>query len=89
MTYLLTIGHISEPTIRLNQTFSTIRLRTKKTRACVSRTTILTMVYKLGWSAEKGWRKLRGLRRLVDVINGLKCIDGIDQETVERQMNAA
>ena len=44
------------------------------------------MVYKLGWSEEKGWRKLRGLRRLVDVINGLKCIDGIDQETVERQM---
>jgi hypothetical protein len=43
------------------------------------------MVYKLGWSAEKGWRKLRGLRRLVDVINGLKCIDGIDQETVERK----
>jgi hypothetical protein len=31
-----------------------IRLRTKKTRACVSRTTILTMVYRLGLSAEKG-----------------------------------
>ncbi len=73
----------------IESTFSTIRLRTKKNRACVSRTTILTMVYKLGLSAEKGWRKLRGFRRLADVINGVKFIDGIDEETVERQRNAA
>ena len=73
----------------IESTFSTIRLRTKKTRACVSRTTILTMVYKLGLSAEKGWRKLRGFRRLADVINGVKFIDGIDEETFERQRNAA
>ena len=73
----------------IESTFSTIRLRTKKTRACVSRTTILTMVYKLGLSAEKGWRKLRGFRRLADVINGVKFIDGVDEETFERQRNAA
>ena len=47
------------------------------------------MVYKLGLSAEKGWRKLRGLRRLADVINEIKFIDGIDEETFERQRNAA
>jgi putative transposase len=45
-------------------------MRIKKTRACVSRTTILAMVYKLGLSAEKGWRKLRGFRRLADVLIG-------------------
>ena len=73
----------------IESTFSTIRLRTKKTRACVSRTTILTMVYKLGLSAEKGWRKLRGFRRLADLINGVKFIDGVDEETFERQRNAA
>ena len=73
----------------IESTFSTIRLRTKKTRACVSRTTILTMVYKLGLSAERGWRKLRGFRRLADVINGVKFIDGIDEKTFERQRNAA
>jgi transposase-like protein len=73
----------------IESTFSTIRLRTKKTRACVSRSTILTMVYKLGLSAEKGWRKLRGFRRLVDVINGVKFIDSIDEKTVERQRYAA
>jgi putative transposase len=43
----------------IESTFSKVRLRTKKTRACVSRSTILPMVYKLGLSAEKGWRKLR------------------------------
>ena len=53
----------------IESTFSTIRLRTKKTRACVSRTTILTMVYKLGLSAEKGWRKLRGFRRLARIFH--------------------
>ena len=73
----------------IESTFSTIQLRTKKTRACVSRSTILTMDYKLGLSAEKGWRKLRGFRRLADVIDGVKFIDRIDDETFERQRNAA
>ena len=73
----------------IESTFSTIRLKTKKTRVCVSSTTILTMVYKLVLSAEKGWRKLRGFRRLADVINGIKFIDGVDEETIERQRNAA
>ena len=72
----------------IESTFSTIRLGAKKTRACVSRTTMLTMVYKLGLSAEKGWRKLRGFRRLADVITGIKFIDGIGGETIERQRNA-
>ena len=73
----------------IESTFATVRLRTKKTRGCVSRTTILTMVFRLGLSAEKGWRKLRGFRRLADVINGVKCIDGIDENTVKRQRSAA
>jgi putative transposase len=39
-------------------------------------------------SAEKGCRKLRGFRRLADVINDIKFIDGVDEETFERQRNA-
>ena len=73
----------------IESTFSTIRLKIKKTYACVSRTTILTMVCRLGLSAKKGWRKLRGFRRIADVINGVKFIDGVDEETIERQRNAA
>jgi hypothetical protein len=45
------------------------------------------MVYKLGLSTEKGWLKLRGFRRLAGVVNGVKFIDGIDEETFERQRN--
>ena len=73
----------------IESTFATVRLRTKKTRGCVSRTTILTMVFRLGLSAEKGWRKLRGFRQLADVINGIKFINGIDEKAIERQRNAA
>jgi putative transposase len=47
------------------------------------------MVFRLGLSAEKGWRKLRGFRRLADVINGVKFIDGIDEKTIEDQRSAA
>ena len=73
----------------IESTFATVRLRTAKTRGCVSRTTILTMVFRLGLSAEKGWRKLRGFKRLAEVINGVKFIDGIDEKTIEEQRKAA
>jgi putative transposase len=45
------------------------------------------MVFRLGLSAEKGWRKLRGFRRLADVINGVKFIDGVNEETIKSQRN--
>ena len=73
----------------IESTFATVRLRTAKTRGCVSRSTILSMVFKLGLSAEKGWRKLRGFRQLADVINNVKFIDGIDEKTVQQQKRAA
>lgn len=73
----------------IESTFATVRLRTAKTRGCVSRSTILTMVFKLGLSAEKGWRKLRGFRQLADVINNVKFIDGIDEKIVQQQKRAA
>lgn len=73
----------------IESTFATVRLRTAKTRGCVSRRTLLTMVFKLGLSAEKGWRKLRGFRRLADVVKGVKFIDGVDEETIEHQRSAA
>ena len=73
----------------IESTFATVRLRTAKTRGCVSRSTILSMVFKLGLSAEKGWRKLRGFRQLADVINNVKFIDGIDEKIVQQQKRAA
>ena len=60
----------------IESTFATVRLRTAKTRGCVARNTILSMVYKLGQSAEKKWRKLRGFKLLAEVIRGVQFKDG-------------
>lgn len=72
----------------IESTFATVRLRTAKTRGCVSRQTILAMVYKLGQSAQKRWRKLRGFRLLAEVIQGVQFKDGerIDSST-ESELN--
>ena len=56
--------------------FATVRLRTAKTRGCVSRNTMLALVFRLGLSAEKRWIKLRGFQRLGQVIRGVKFSDG-------------
>jgi len=60
----------------IESTFATVRLRTAKTRGCVARHTILAMVYKLGQSAQKRWRKLRGFNLLAEVIRGVEFKDG-------------
>jgi transposase-like protein len=74
----------------IESTFATVRLRTAKTRGCVARHTILSMVYKLGQSAQKRWRKLRGFRLLAEVIRGVQFKDGerIDQ-VEEGELNRA
>ena len=60
----------------IESTFATVRLRTAKTRGCVARHTILSMVYKLGQSAQKKWRKLRGFKLLAEIIRGVQFKDG-------------
>jgi len=61
----------------IESTFSSIRLRTAKTRNCGSRETTLSMIFKLAQSAEKRWRKLQGHRLLGEVIKGIRFKDGI------------
>ena len=39
---------------------------------------MLSMIYKMGMSAEKSWRRLRGFRQLGKVIEGVKFNDGIE-----------
>ncbi len=60
----------------IESTFSTVRLRTNKTKGCGSRTACLTMVFKLAQSAEKRWRALNGASLLADVIAGVEFVDG-------------
>ena len=58
--------------------FATIRHRTDRTKGCVTRDTMLTMIYKLGMCAEKRWRRIRGFGTLAKVIAGVKFKDGIE-----------
>ena len=60
----------------VESTFATVRLRTAKTRGCLSRTTALTMVFKLCLSAQKRWRRLNGSEKLAKVIRGVRFQDG-------------
>ena len=45
---------------------------TIKTKGCLSRTTALTMVFKLCQSAVKKWRGLDGSHRLAEIVEGVK-----------------
>jgi transposase-like protein len=61
----------------IESTFSTVRLRTKRTKGCGSRIATLTMVFKLAESAEKRWKKLRGYRKISLLLEGVQFQDGI------------
>ncbi len=67
----------------IESTFATVRLRTSKTRGCVSRDTILAMVFKLVQSAQQGWRRLRGYKLLDKLITGTKFVNGEEVLTEE------
>lgn len=45
---------------------------------CVTRQSMLSMIYKMGMSAETSWRRLRGFRQLAKVIDGVTFNDGIE-----------
>jgi putative transposase len=61
----------------IESTFSTVRLRTKKSRNCGSRETTLAMVFKLLENAQKRWKRIKGFRRLAEVITGVEFRDGV------------
>ena len=54
----------------IESTFATIRHRTKRTKGCLSRDGMLSMMFKLSQCAEKRWRRLRGFDYLAKVIQG-------------------
>ena len=64
----------------IESTFASVRLRTAKTRGCVSRTSILSMVFKLTESAEQRWLKLRGVERIAEVVSGVQFKNGVREE---------
>jgi putative transposase len=78
----------------IESTFATIRHRTTRTKNCVSRNTLLGLVFQLTLAAEKDWRRIRGFKQLPDVIKGVRFQDGIaiiteSEKTEESQQMAA
>ncbi|MDX1901468.1 MAG: IS256 family transposase [Gammaproteobacteria bacterium] len=65
----------------IESTFATVRHRTKRSKGCFSRKTILTMVFKLCQSAQVRWIRLYGFSRLAEVIRGVKFVDGVADKT--------
>ena len=63
----------------IESTFSTVRLRTTRTKGSGSRTACLAMVFKLAQAAEQGWRCLNGSHLLKDIIHGVRFKDGIKE----------
>jgi transposase-like protein len=63
----------------IESTFATVRHRTKRSKGCFSRKTILTMVFKLCQSAEQSWNRIHGFEHLDNVIKGVVFQDGIAQ----------
>jgi putative transposase len=61
----------------IESTFSTVRLRTYRTKGCGSTTTTLTMVFKLATEAEKRWRRLNASHRILQITDGRRFIDGV------------
>ncbi len=61
----------------IESTFSSVRLRTDKTKGCLGRSSMLAMVYKLAMSAQKQWRKMKGSEKLGELITGVVFIDGL------------
>ena len=68
----------------IESTFATIRHRTARMKGCVTRDTMLHMMFKLGECAQKNWRKLRGFAYLAKVIEGVKFINGEEVQKTDQ-----
>ena len=73
----------------IESTFSTVRHRTKRSKGAFSRTTILTMVFKLCKDAQQSsWNRIRGFERLAEVVKGIKFTNGLtDAEIIKLEVD--
>jgi Transposase, Mutator family len=70
-------AHIRSTNV-IESAFATIRHRSERAKGCVSRDSMLSMIFKLGMSAQLGWRRLKGFEFLAKVIAGVKFRDGLE-----------
>ena len=61
-----------------------IVLRRMKTCGMLPSKTMLSLVFKLIQSGQKNWKRIRGFRKIADVIGGIRFTDGLsDEEIIE------
>lgn len=60
----------------IESTFATVRHRSSRAKGCVSRSSMLALVFKLVQSAKKRWKRLAGFERLREVIRDVRFVDG-------------
>ena len=63
----------------IESAFATIRLRHRKTKGSGNRRTSLAMMFKLGQTAQKRWRRLNGHAQISELLAGKQFINGIQQ----------
>ena len=81
--------HHLRTTNPIESLFATVKLRTAKTRGCLSRKTGLSMVFKLATVAETKWPRLRGSALMADVIRGVVFENGLKQSTNKQELESA
>lgn len=72
----------------IESTFASVKHRSKKSKNCFSRRTVLASTFKLLLEAEKRWRPLRCKSRIAEVINLVKFIDGVSENEIEKIKNS-
>lgn len=68
----------------IESTFATVKHRTRQTRGCCSRSTILAAFFKLIMQAQKRCHRLKGYEKCQDVVNLTKYIDGIAEDEIDQ-----
>jgi putative transposase len=63
----------------IESAFATIRHRSDRAKGCVTRATMLAMMFKLGLAAEQRFRKLKGFAHLAKIIAGVRFVDGVEK----------
>jgi transposase-like protein len=73
----------------IESTFATIRHRTKRVKGAFSRTSLLSMLFKLATCTESSFRRIKGFDWLAQVISGVQFVDGIKQDNNNQHLQAA
>lgn len=73
----------------IESAFATIRHRSDRAKGCVTRATMLALLFKLALAAEQSFRKLKGFTHLAKVIAGVRFVDGVEKSEVQAISRAA